>query len=213
MLVDDERITWDQIEKRFEKFDALTKERLEAAKELTGQKFYADVVALQKASAAIETRFQSVNEFRQTLVDQNVTFVRTTEFSVLSDKVSKLENLVTGITSRLSNVTSGPTFLFGSIGSLVVIFIALVSGAVQLGSLQTHVSITSDDVAKLKNDETARIIEHANENVERGNLHTRLDIAIKDIDQLNQDERQKLPTLESIVERLSKLEVELKTGK
>jgi hypothetical protein len=209
----EDKITWVQIEERFDRFDALTKERLESAKELTGQKFYAEVVALQVASAATETRFQSVNEFRQTLVDQNATFVRSIEYSGLVDKVGKLENIVTGLTSRLSNVTSGPTFLFGSIGSLVVIFIALVGGAVQLGSLQTHVSITSDDVAKLKGDETARIIEHAGENVERGNLQTRLDIALKDIDQLNQDERQKLPTLQSIVERLSKLEVELKAGK
>jgi hypothetical protein len=209
----DEKITWAQIDERFERFDALTKERLEAAKELTGQKFYSDVMALKIASAATETRFQSVNEFRQTLVDQNATFVRSIEYSGLVDKVGKLENIVTGLTSRLSNVTSGPTFLFGSIGSLVVIFIALVGGAVQLGSLQTHVSITSDDVAKLKGDETARIIEHAGENVERGNLQTRLVIAVKDIDQLQNDERQKLQTLQDIIERLSKLEVQLKAGK
>jgi hypothetical protein len=38
-------------------------------------------------------------------------------------------------------------------------------------------------------------------------------IAVKDIDQLQNDERQKLQTLQDIIERLSKLEVQLKAGK
>jgi hypothetical protein len=188
----------------------------EASKELTNTKFDAALAAVTLAGEANEKRFESVNYIRQTLTDQNSTFVRSSaydaQYKAIVDKVDLLTTQVTTATSRLSGVTSGPAFLVGVMSTLMVLVIAVVSGAIQLGSLQTHVSITSEDVARLKADETSRIIEHAGENVERGNFQTRQTISEKQIDQLQDDERQKLPTLQGIVERLSKLEVELKSA-
>jgi hypothetical protein len=197
-------VTKKEFEDRLSKAEDLSIERIGAAKELAQERFAAALAAVDVAGKALEKRFDSVNEFRQTLIDQNITFVKSIEYNAqykaLSDKVDLLGK-------------TNPAILIGGVSIIVAIVIALISGAIQLGSLQTHVQIDSMDVAKLKDDETNRIVEHAGENVERGNLQTRQSITEKEIDQIRSDERDKLPSLQALIERISKLEVELKNQK
>jgi hypothetical protein len=200
-MAEDRPVTWPEIDERFK-----------AARELTDFKFDAAIAAVEVASKAIEKRFESVNEFRQTLADQNTTFVRTLEYQALVEKVDLLTNQTTAISSRLSTVTSGPAFLIGSMTVLAMIVISLVGGAISLGSLQTHVEISSDEVQKLKAGETARIVEHANENVERGNFQTRQALAEDRIKQLEANGYIKPPDISSVLARLAVLETEMKNN-
>ena len=192
-------VTWEEIEARFQ-----------AAKELTNVKFDAAIAAVDVAHRAVEKRFESVNEFRQTLTDQNTTFVRTLEYQGLVEKVDLLTNQTTAMSSKLSTITSGPAFLIGSMTVMAMIVISLIGGAISLGSLQTHVEITSNEVSKLKDDEKNRIVEHASENVERGNLQTRQALAEDRIKQLEADGHIKPPDVNAMLARLSVLETEIK---
>jgi len=72
------------------------------------QRFQAQMEAVSKADQASERRFDSVNEFRQTLTDQTATFLQKNEWVqsniALSDRISKVENLVAGREGKYSGV-------------------------------------------------------------------------------------------------------------
>jgi hypothetical protein len=75
------------MEQRFTDSDKAIQAALQAAKEAVG-----------KAEIASEKRFDSVNEFRQSLSDQTATFIPRTEYDVqyksLDDKVNAISKLV-----------------------------------------------------------------------------------------------------------------------
>lgn len=54
--------------------------------------------AVTKAEMATERRFESVNEFRQTLSDQAGTFISRTEFNSLKERMDREEGRAGGIT-------------------------------------------------------------------------------------------------------------------
>lgn len=192
-----------QINKRLDEDAARNIERFAAAKE-----------AITKAEAAAEIRFQSVNEFRQTLVDQNRDFVRSIEYGAqykaLLDKFDLLQTQVTTIDTtvrgRLGSTISGPAFMAATLSVIAVIVLAGIGGAISLGSLQTHVQIDTDAIAGITAGEKLRLLEHAAENVERGNFQTRQQLNEARIGRIEEDERQKIPTLNAIIERITKLE-------
>lgn len=192
----DRPVTWEEIDERFR-----------ASKELTETKFNAALEALRIASEASDRRFDTVNEFRASLSDQRSTFVQISDFNNIVEKVNLMGNQVTVITSKLSSVTSGPAFLIGSMTVMTMVVLAIIGGAIQLGSLQTHVSITSEDVAYLKRDETNRIVEHAAENVERGNFQTRQTLAEDRLKQLEANGYIKPPDISLVLARLAVLEM------
>jgi hypothetical protein len=192
-----------EIDRRIDRIDALSKERLDAAKELTESKFNAALNAVNVAAQATDKRFDGVNEFRQTLTDQNSTFVRTIEYNAqykaLGDKVDLLSR-------------TNPSVAIGTVAILIGVIGALITGAIKVGSLQTQIEINTAQLALMKVNEDARLLQHAEENVERGNFQTRQTLNEKQIEQLQNDDREKLPTLQSLVERISKLEVEMKSS-
>ncbi len=79
-------------------------ERFDAAKETIGVAMTAADKAIVKAEMATEKRFDSVNEFRQSLADQAAQFMPRTEYRISHDAVAeKIEGLLT----RLTTVESG----------------------------------------------------------------------------------------------------------
>jgi hypothetical protein len=65
------------------------------------QKFESLAIAINKAETATELRFQSVNEFRNTLSDQQKTFLTTAEYKGAHQN---LVDLVTSSTKTLSDI-------------------------------------------------------------------------------------------------------------
>lgn len=185
--------------------------RLDAADKLEIERFNNSDRALQVALDASN---------RALGLDQQREFVRSVEYKEQQrDLAIKFDGLSTTVTkisttvnSNSNSVTQGPVFVVGIISTLVGIVMGMVTGAIQLGSVQTHVSINTDNISKLLTDETARIVEHAGENVLRGNLDTRQQLLEERIKQLEANGYIKPPDVAALVERIAKLEIEVKNG-
>jgi hypothetical protein len=89
--------------------------------------------AISKAEVATEKRFESVNEFRQTLSDQTKTFISKVEFEALRDTAN---TRISGMSSRLDKIegkavglNAGWIYLLGGLSavgtvvSVIVIFL------------------------------------------------------------------------------------------
>jgi hypothetical protein len=72
--------------------------------------------AINKAEAATEKRFQSVNEFRETLSDQAATFVNRDQFEALRDVVATLSARLDRIEGRTTGLSAGWGYLLGAVG-------------------------------------------------------------------------------------------------
>ena len=90
------------------------------------QKFESLQVAVNKADAATEKRFESVNEFRGTLSDQQRTFLPRAEYEAgiktttddildLKTRLNKIENLKQGGSTTLAYIVSGVSLLIALI--------------------------------------------------------------------------------------------------
>lgn len=215
-----ENVLIDQLNKRIDSLTDLMTERFANAKEQVANALESSNRAIQKADLATEKRFEGVNEFRAALTDQNREFVRQVEYDTghanLTDKVDVLSASVISVEStvrnRIGSTPSGPVFLISVISVMGAIIIALVSGAIQLGAIQTHVLINSANIEKLQTGEAARIVEHAGENVVRGNLEARQDLTDDRIKRLETNSNVKPPDVAALVERIAKLEIEVKNG-
>jgi hypothetical protein len=88
--------------------------------------------AILKAEAATEKRFESVNEFRQTLSDQTKTFISKVEFEALRDTTG---TRIAGLSSRLDKIegkavglNAGWIYLLGglsAVGTVVSVIVAI----------------------------------------------------------------------------------------
>jgi hypothetical protein len=83
-----------KINSQKEFIDAILKER----DERLSQKFESLATAINKAESATEKRFESVNEFRSTLTDQQKTFVSSAEYK------SAHQSLIDLITSNIKTL-------------------------------------------------------------------------------------------------------------
>jgi hypothetical protein len=96
-------------EQRFESSSEALKKALEAADR-----------AVNKAELANEKRFDSVNEFRATLSDQQITFVRSNEFKLmfdgLTEKIDLLQNQVISLQGRSTGKSDMMGYIVGGIG-------------------------------------------------------------------------------------------------
>jgi hypothetical protein len=81
--------------------------------------FAAAEKALAKADAAMEKRFDSVNEFRQTLTDQAATFIPRAEaeqrIKVIADKVESQGSVSDKSIGRISQSERGWNYLIGAL--------------------------------------------------------------------------------------------------
>lgn len=142
--------------------ERLMAERLRCVRDDVDKSFEANNLALAKAEAANDTRFESVNEFRKTLSDQSQEFLRVATYNTaheaLVEKTDDLNNRVTAmdaVARTTPQPISGMSLLIGG-GSVVVAFIvAVVTGGIQLGALQTHVDINGNLIHQLQEYERA----------------------------------------------------------
>lgn len=94
---------------------------LNAQKEAVANALSAAKEAVNKAEDAANKRFESVNEFRQTLTDQAATLVSKDSFKALEDKVNS-------ITARLDNTSASSAgasalwgYLLGGLGAVAIV--------------------------------------------------------------------------------------------
>ncbi|GAB3959676.1 hypothetical protein [Micromonospora vulcania] len=88
--------------------------------------------AVTKAETATEKRFESVNEFRQTLSDQTKTFIARVEFEVVRDStathVADLASRLDKIEGKGAGLNAGWVYLVGGltvVAALVGLIVAL----------------------------------------------------------------------------------------
>jgi hypothetical protein len=105
------------------------KERFAAAKETIAVAMTAADKAIVKAETATEKRFDSVNEFRQTLSDQATQFMPRTEYRIsheaIAEKVEGLNGRLTAIESSKDASTKASTQYSAWILGAVAIMISL----------------------------------------------------------------------------------------
>lgn len=155
----------DFLNKQIEELENRTREQFVAAKESVAFALTAAEKAIAKAEVSTEKRFEAVNEFRATLSDQNNTFVRSVEFNVahasLVEKVDILSNQISGtdalVRNKFSTFSTGPAFLTSAASIALVLIISMITGAIQLGTAQTHVLINTGAIERV-NKELADLV-------------------------------------------------------
>lgn len=106
-----------QMDLRYQqRFDAQTK-AIDAALEAAEK-------AVSKAESANEKRFESVNEFRQTLSDQAATFINNDQFETLRQSIAALNTRLDRIEGRSTGLNAGWVYLGGAV-TLLLGFAAL----------------------------------------------------------------------------------------
>jgi len=110
---------------RFKHQEEMVRVALSAAKE-----------AVTKAEVATEKRFESVNEFRQTLSDQTSSFIPRAEFlamhKAMEDKIEDLRSLNNTMVNKTS-FSSGRDWAFG----------AAIATAITIANIAVHVFMKS----------------------------------------------------------------------
>ena len=88
--------------------------------------------AISKAEVATEKRFESVNEFRQTLSDQTKTFISKVEFEALRDttgsRIADLSSRLDKIEGKAVGLNAGWIYLLGglsALGTVVSVIVAI----------------------------------------------------------------------------------------
>ena len=115
-------------------FDAILKERDERLL----QKFESLATAINKAEVATEKRFEGVNEFRNTLSDQQKTFITASEYKVAHQNLVELVNTNTKTLSdiilnqkeridKIENIKQGAGNMYILIVGILGILMAIAS--------------------------------------------------------------------------------------
>jgi hypothetical protein len=82
--------------------------------------------AVTKAEVAAEKRFESVNEFRQTLVDQTGTFITRDRFDGIVDRLTAVEKLANAAAAR----GAGRGDIWGILTAAIAVLVSLATLAV-----------------------------------------------------------------------------------
>ncbi len=85
--------------------------------------------AVAKAEAATEKRFESVNEFRQTLSDQTASFPSRVELQALADRVADLATRLDKAEGRNRGVSASVAMMLGA-GGLVLTLLGVIVAVV-----------------------------------------------------------------------------------
>lgn len=110
--------------------DLRHQQRFDAQTMAIGAALNAMKEAVTKAEAATERRFESVNEFRQTLSDQAGTFISRVEFEALreanAERIRELTARLDRTEGRATGFSTGWGFLVGAVGvAAAVIAVAI----------------------------------------------------------------------------------------
>lgn len=81
--------------------------------------------AVAKAEAATEKRFESVNEFRQSLSDQTASFPSRVELQALADRVADLATRMDRTEGKSTGLNAGWGYLLGALGLAVAVITLL----------------------------------------------------------------------------------------
>lgn len=81
--------------------------------------------AVAKAEAATEKRFESVNEFRQTLTDQAASFPSRVELQALADRVADLATRLDKTEGRSTGLNAGWGYVLGAAGLIAAVITIL----------------------------------------------------------------------------------------
>jgi hypothetical protein len=104
---------------------AAVRQQIEATKEAASLAQSASDRAVEKAEIAAEKRFDSVNEFRSTLSDQQRTLMPRSEaeirFAALATMIDALEHRATASTSQRSGIRDGWGYAVGAFGVLIAL--------------------------------------------------------------------------------------------
>ena len=98
------------------------------------------------------------------------------------------------------------TITWPAIGAVVAFLVALITGTIRLGVVQTHVDIDSSRIDRLEEHERLREIEHLAEAIAAGTVKARQDISERAISQIQQHDVETRDRESIIQERLSKVE-------
>jgi len=94
---------------------------LSAAKEAVNAALIAAKEAVLKAENASEKRFESVNEFRKTLSDQQTQFATKADLKYLAEKIATLEAIVNQNTNRSDGIASAWGYVGAALGIVGVL--------------------------------------------------------------------------------------------
>lgn len=122
-----------QYSQRFDAQEKSTTIALAAAKEAVQAALIAAKEAVQKAEVASEKRFDSVNEFRNTLKDQQTTFMVRGEAEARFKDMDRRISEITAVLSARASETRGAGELWGIIIGIiggVALLVAIGSGVV-----------------------------------------------------------------------------------
>jgi hypothetical protein len=128
-----------QCEQRVEALDRLTEARfvmlrtvMDSHAERAALALAAADKAISKGDIATEKRFESVNEFRQTLSDQTKTFISRVEFEALRDthaaRIADLSSRLDKTEGKTVGLNAGWVYLIGALsaaGTMVSIVVAI----------------------------------------------------------------------------------------
>jgi hypothetical protein len=88
--------------------------------------------AILKAEIAVEKRFESVNEFRQTLLDQTNTFITKVEFESLREtsgtRLLDLSSRLDKIEGRSVGLNAGWVYLLGILAAVGTVISVIIAG-------------------------------------------------------------------------------------
>jgi len=123
----------DALEKMLNERESVNQERFTAARERVEIAMTSAEKAIIKAETATERRFDSVNEFRQTLSDQAATFMSRAEFDVqhknLLDRLNLLNDRVLNIEATARG-KSGSLGLIASMALGVMSFLGVIASII-----------------------------------------------------------------------------------
>lgn len=106
--------------------------RIDGLKENLGTAMLAADKAIEKAESATERRFDSVNEFRETLADQSATLLPRAEYLVQHEA---MKITISAVEKRLTAMESRSEGRAGGIGTISAVVISVIGGTAGLATI------------------------------------------------------------------------------
>jgi hypothetical protein len=118
------------IEKAFIAQEKATASAFDASNKAIAAAFDASNKAIEKSDAAAEKRFESVNEFRQTLTDQTATFIPRAEADRVATSTAEKIQALTDRLNRMDGQGEGSKITMGKLGAALAAAGTVISIAV-----------------------------------------------------------------------------------
>jgi chemotaxis regulatin CheY-phosphate phosphatase CheZ len=123
------RLLQEELDRRFAAMQLQLDQRFDAAAEKVTLALSAADLATTKAETAAEKRFDAVNEFRQTLSDQNRNFVTTDKYEGLERQVDLMQSRLDTMTGSTAGVQFSRTEQRLNVGAVVAVVSAVIGAA------------------------------------------------------------------------------------